>query len=93
MRKWYLIGVGLLLLAILALGAADADVAGAQYTRDQPPDPHAAITEYKGPETCAACHIDTAQEVAESLHYQQQGDVPFREGWERDVLGGMYVTF
>ena len=39
------------------------------------------------------CHMDGAQEVAESLHYQHQGEVPFREGWEEGVLGGMYVTY
>jgi hypothetical protein len=39
------------------------------------------------------CHPTAAQEVVDSLHYQHQGEVPFREGWEEGVLGGMYVTF
>ena len=54
---------------------------------------HQTISEYTGPETCGICHPDAAQEVATALHYQMQGDVPYREGWEEDKLGGMYVTY
>ena len=57
------------------------------------PTPHRAITEYTGPETCAQCHLSAASDVVESLHYQHQGAVPYREGWDEDVLGGMYVTY
>lgn len=60
---------------------------------DGPPTAHRSITEYTGPETCALCHPDAALEVAESLHYQMQGNVPYREGWEEGNLGGMYVTY
>jgi hypothetical protein len=79
--------VGLLLIAA-ALGGT-----GVAYAEGEPPAAHQAITEFTGPETCAMCHMTAAQEVADSLHYQQQGNVPFREGWEEGVLGGMYVTF
>jgi hypothetical protein len=57
------------------------------------PESHQTITEYSGPETCAMCHPDMPRQVAESLHYQQQGAVPFRQDWPKDVLGGMYVTY
>ena len=89
MLKRYLIGVGLVAVALaLALPGA-----GTAYAEGEPPAAHAALTEYTGPETCAQCHMNAAQEVVESLHYQHQGEVPYREGWEEDVLGGMYVTY
>jgi hypothetical protein len=81
---------GLLLIAVLALGPGGARVVHAD---EGPSSAHRAITEYTGPETCALCHMTAAQEVVESLHYQHQGEVPFREGWEEGVLGGMYVTY
>lgn len=82
--KRSLLWVGVAVLAILALPcSALAD----------PPSAHQAITEYKGPETCAMCHPNAAQEVVNSLHYQMQGDVPYRVGWEEGKLGGMYVTY
>ena len=89
MRKTILI-VGLLLIAVLILGMGGTGVA---YADDGPPAAHQAMAEFAGPATCALCHMAAAQEVVESLHYQHQGAVPYREGWEENVLGGMYVTF
>jgi hypothetical protein len=89
MRKTILF-VGLLLAAVLVLGIAGTGVAHAD---DGPPAAHQAIAEFTGPETCAQCHMTAAQEVVESLHYQHQGAVPYREGWDEEVLGGMYVTY
>jgi hypothetical protein len=60
---------------------------------EDPEKAHSAITKYTGPEICADCHMESAQEVVESLHYQHQGEVPYREGWEEGVLGGMYDTY
>lgn len=87
MRIRYLATSGMLIAAVLALGVVNALAEG------DPPDPHAAMTEYTGPETCGACHMTAAQEVVESLHYQQQGPAPFREDWDGAVLDGMYVTY
>ena len=82
---------GLFLIAVLILLAAGVGVASAD--DGEIPTPHRAITEYTGPETCAQCHLSAAQDVVESLHYQHQGAVPYREGWDEEVLGGMYVTY
>jgi hypothetical protein len=90
MRRVIFVGGGLLLVALL-LATGGVQIAGAQ--EGGPPDAHAAITEYTGPESCAMCHPATAQEVVESLHYQQQGPVPYRVGWPEGELGGMYVTY
>jgi len=91
MRKKYLIRGGLLLATVLILSTSNSS---AVYGDEGAPSPaHQAITEYTGPETCAMCHLDAAQKVVESLHYQHQAPAPFREGWEQDVLGGMYVTY
>ncbi len=91
MHKRYVVRGGLFLIAVLLIFVGGAGVVyGAE---DEPPAAHQAISEYTGPETCAMCHISAAQEVVESLHYQQQAPAPFREGWEQDVLGGMYVTY
>ena len=89
MRKWFLL-VGGLLVAILVTLAAGAGVA---YAQGEPPEAHQAITEYTGPETCALCHVTAAQEVVESLHYQQQGAAPFLEGASEEINYGMYVTY
>ena len=89
MHKPRLVTIGFILVASLILigvGVASAD-------DGEIPTPHRAITEYSGPETCAQCHLSAAQDVVESLHYQQQGAVPYREGWNEEVLGGMYVTY
>jgi hypothetical protein len=91
MRQRYVVRGGLLAVALLVLSVGGSGVVYGD--EEQQSSPHGAITEYTGPETCAACHLDSAQEVVESLHYQQQGEAPFREGWEEGVLGGMYVTY
>ncbi len=78
----------LILIIGLALG-----ITGAARAQEGPPAAHKAIPEYTGSETCALCHASAAQEVVESLHYQHQGEVPFRDGWAEGVLGGMYVTY
>jgi hypothetical protein len=89
MRKFILL-IGLLLAASLVSVVVGTGVVLAD---DGPPAAHQAIVEFTGPETCARCHLAAAQEVVESLHYQHQGPVPFREGWDVDSLGGMYVTY
>ena len=91
MRKLDLIRSGLLILSLLVLLATWSSLASAD--DGEIPTPHRAITEYSGPETCAQCHMSAAREVVQSLHYQQQGAVPYREGWDEEVLGGMYVTY
>lgn len=78
-----LVWIGVLALMGLLSGVAQA----------QPPPAHQAITQYNGPQTCATCHPNAAQEVVESLHYQMQGEVPFRVGWPEGQLGGMRVTY
>ena len=65
----------LVVLLIIGLLMAGGTVAWAD-----PPVAHQAITEYTGPETCGMCHPDTAKEVAESVHYQQQAIPQLREG-------------
>lgn len=91
MRKLLVMGTGLLLATVLILFAQQPGVALAE--EGEPPAAHVAITDYTGPETCAMCHPTAAQQVVESLHYQHQGPVPYREGWDEEVLGGMYVTY
>jgi hypothetical protein len=39
------------------------------------------------------CHPNAAQEVVESVHYQQQAIPMYREGWPEGQAGGMYVTY
>jgi hypothetical protein len=90
MRKVIKIGGGLLLV-VLALLVGGLRTASAQ--EGGPPPEHAAISEFTGPESCAVCHPAAAQEVVESLHYQQQGPVPYRVGWPEGELGGKYVTY
>ena len=91
MHKKHVMRGGLLLAAVLVLSMSGSSAVYGD--EGEPPSAHQAITEYTGPETCAKCHLDAARQVVESLHYQQQGQAPFREGWEEDVLGGMYVTY
>lgn len=89
MRRVILAGGTLVVAAALLLlmsGAVAAQNGGA-------PTPHQAIPEYTGPETCAMCHPASFREVVNSVHYQHQGAVPYREGWDEEVLGGMYVTY
>jgi hypothetical protein len=74
----------ILCLALIALpGAALA----------APSAPHQAITEYKGPETCLACHPDAGKEVAQALHYQHQGAHPFLDGVDPNTPAGMMVSY
>jgi hypothetical protein len=39
------------------------------------------------------CHPNAAQEVVESVHYQQQAIPKYREGWPEGQPGGMFVTY
>jgi hypothetical protein len=66
---------------------------GAMTALAEAPDAHQAIGEFTGPETCAMCHPNAAQEVVESVHYQQQAIPMYREGWPEGQAGGMYVTY
>ncbi len=86
--------LGLLALASLLAVTARADPLAP--ARAGPADAtHPWITQYDGPQTCsnANCHPSAAQEVVNSLHYQQQGPAPYRVGWPEGKLGGMYVTY
>jgi hypothetical protein len=74
----------ILFLALIALPGA---------TLAAPPAPHQAITEYKGPETCLACHPDAGKEVAQALHYQHQGAHPFLDGVDPNTPAGMMVSY
>ena len=78
-----------LLLAILFL--AFVTLPGAALAA--PPAPHQAITEYKGPESCLACHPDAGKEVAQALHYQHQGQHPFLDGVDPNTPAGMMVSY
>ncbi len=60
-----LLSLVILLTACLAPGAAQAAI----------PE-HEAITEYTGPETCVACHVEEALEIHASVHYQWTGPTP-----------------
>jgi len=53
------------------------------------------VKEYKGPATCtaASCHEGVAEEVAESLHYQQRAVPQFLESWEAGKLAGMMESY
>jgi hypothetical protein len=53
------------------------------------------VKKFEGPRTCtaAACHPDSAREMAESLHYQQRAVPQFLEGWEAGKLAGMTETY
>ena len=83
-KSWTtLFSIGVLLLAVQIQAGLASPV----------PAAHGAIQDYEGPETCAMCHSNAAQEVVESLHYQMVGEVPFRVGWEEGKLGGMNATY
>ena len=58
-----------------------------------PPDAHQGLSDFTGPETWAMCHPNAAQEVVESVHYQQQAIPQLREGWPEGKPGGMFVTY
>ena len=91
MRKFRLVSsgcLGFVMLALLSSGVGTVFAEGGE-----PPAAHQAIREYTGPETCDICHITTAAEVVQSLHYQQQGSALFREGWPEDQPGGMSVSY
>ncbi|MBI3186597.1 MAG: hypothetical protein HYZ31_01845 [Gammaproteobacteria bacterium] len=61
-------GLSLVSINVYALGAKPVSPEGARA--------HAGITEYKGPETCVACHETQAQQMHLSVHYQQTGPTP-----------------
>ena len=63
-----LLGMSLLSMNAFALGAKPVTPEGARA--------HASISEYKGPETCVACHETQAQQMHLSVHYQQTGATP-----------------
>jgi len=52
---------------------------------------HESITVYEGPQTCVACHLDEANEMHASVHYQWSGPTPFATNIDgeagKDVLG------
>lgn len=75
----------LMTMGLLVVGGATAWA--------EAPDAHQGISEYMGPETCAMCHPTAAQEVVESVHYQQQAIPKYREGWPEGQPGGMFVTY
>lgn len=79
-------------IGVVAVGLFAANATQAQ---DEPevPEAHASITSYEGPQTCATCHPDAAMEMASSLHYQQQGPVPFTNGFDDGEYAGMLNTF
>ncbi|RME45714.1 MAG: hypothetical protein D6791_10075 [Chloroflexi bacterium] len=78
---------------ILALGGMVAWFSAPAIADSHVPAAHQSIQAYEGPQTCASCHPNAAQEVVESLHYQLRGEVPFRIGWEPGKLGGMNGTY
>lgn len=80
-----LIGLGIVLAFSVSGGPAFA--AGASHA--------AHVTKYEGPATCtaASCHEGAANEVAESLHYQQRAVPQFLEGWESGKLAGMMESY
>ena len=83
-KSWItLFSIGVLLLAVQIQAVPASTV----------PAAHGVIQDYEGPETCAVCHPNAAQEMVESLHYQMRGEVPFRVGWEEGKLGGMNATY
>ena len=82
--------LGAFLVAALALGVTVK--ADAQSSEPQIPD-HGEISEYTGPETCMECHLSAGKQVAESLHYQNQGPAPFLVGAEEDKFYGMANTY
>ncbi len=51
------------------------------------------ITKYEGTRTCLGCHEDSGKEVAESLHYQQQGQAKFLKDWPLDKPVGMMASY
>ncbi len=55
--------------------------------------PHGAITAFEGTKTCGMCHVTTAKEVAESLHYHQCGPAPFVKDIPKGQCAGQMETF
>jgi hypothetical protein len=51
------------------------------------------ISAYEGTKTCLACHRQAAKDVAASLHYQQQGAVPYVKDWPAGKNAGMMVSY
>ena len=81
-------------LCLIAGGLLAVNTAYTQGDGEQgPPEAHAAIQEYAGPETCLMCHPGEGQEVAASVHYTNWGEAPLVEGWEDGKMAGMMNTF
>ncbi len=51
------------------------------------------VTKYEGTKTCLGCHANTGKEVAESLHYQQQGQARLLKDWPSDKSVGMMASY
>ena len=51
------------------------------------------ISRYEGARTCGTCHEQAAREVAVSLHYQQQAEVPYVKDWPKGQTAGMMVSY
>lgn len=51
------------------------------------------ISSYEGTKTCAGCHPDSAKEVAESLHYQQEAEPKFLKDWPKGETAGMMRSY
>jgi hypothetical protein len=51
------------------------------------------IAKYEGTKTCLGCHENSAKEVAESLHYQQEAQPKFLKDWPADKPAGMMVSY
>ncbi len=54
---------------------------------------HAAIAEYQGTRTCAACHAGQVKDFVRSLHYQHQGPTPFLANAQQGKNAGLMVSY
>ena len=94
MKNIYRLAGYLAILAIaIGLLISAAPVMAEESAPQGPPEAHAAMPDYTGPETCLTCHPDAGKEVAESLHYQHQGPAPYLVGANADQYYGMFTTF
>lgn len=79
--KWLIPLLCMLVLIFLAPSAMAA------------PPAHQSITSFEGPKTCKTCHVNAAQEVANSLHYHQCGPAPFVKDIPKGQCAGQMATF